>query len=368
MKVVHFIASIDKNSGGTTTYMQLLSEELKNQLQIIVVTGVSANPIKLNGVRVDFFEAKLSRWFLLNKEFNSFLEIEKPDLVHINGIWNPQNYLFQKVAQRRGIKVILSPHGMLEPYIINRNYLKKKIALLLYQNKALKNVDYFHTTAKLELENIEKLEYKQRKAIIPNGIKMDEFSAFIPDKIQNPRKILFLSRIHPKKGIEFLIEAWSQIATHIKDNWIVEIIGNGDPNYIKSLNEKINILKLNHQVLIKSPVFGKAKTDLFRESTLFVLPTHSENFGIVVAEALASFTPVITTTGTPWEELNTHNCGWWIDLSVEHLKATLQEAMQKSPDELKLMGLHGRTLVEDHYDVKVVAQNMKKLYSNILDK
>jgi glycosyltransferase involved in cell wall biosynthesis len=107
---------------------------------------------------------------------------------------------------------------------------------------------------------------------------------------------------------------------------------------------------------------------MFRESTLFVLLTHSENFGIVVAEALASFIPVITTTGAPWEELNTHKCGWWIDLSVENLKVTLQEAMQKSSQEIQLMGLNGRKLVTENYDVKVVAQNIIKLYQKVLDK
>ena len=139
-----------------------------------------------------------------------------------------------------------------------------------------------------------------------------------------PKKILFLSRIHIKKGIENLIEAWSQIEINLRKNWIIEIVGNGEEAYIEVLQQKIMKHNLQEQIIIKPPVFGKDKIKLFREVSLFVLPTFSENFGIVVAESLASYTPVITTKGTPWEELNTCHAGWWIDIGVEPLKKALE--------------------------------------------
>ena len=133
MKVIHYIASVDKSGGGTTEYIRLLGLVLKNNCSFSIATGMSNNPIAIDGVPIQFFRTSVLNWFNIIREFRLYLEIEKPDVVHINGIWSPLNWGFQKVAQQLGIKVIVSPHGMLEPWIINHNPLKKKIALFLYE-------------------------------------------------------------------------------------------------------------------------------------------------------------------------------------------------------------------------------------------
>ena len=121
MKVVHYIASIDKSAGGTTEYMRLLSKALNKDTSFIIATGISAQPINIDGVSIKFFDGNMLRWFSLLKEFLVFLKNKKPDVVHINGIWSPQNWGFQKAAQELKIKVVLSPHGMLESWIIQHN-------------------------------------------------------------------------------------------------------------------------------------------------------------------------------------------------------------------------------------------------------
>ena len=125
---------------------------------------------------------------------------------------------------------------------------------------------------------------------------------------------------------------------------------------------------MNGQIEIKKPVFGEEKIKLFREASLFVLPSFSENFGIVIAEALASYTPVITTKGTPWEELNKENAGWWINIGVEPLKKALEEAIGSSDKTFIEMGANGRKLVEDKYSMESVGKQMIHLYNWILNK
>ncbi|MGQ7947231.1 glycosyltransferase [Flavobacterium sp. WC2509] len=359
MKVIHYIESIDKTAGGTTEYMRLLANALKSNLDLVVATGLSASPINIEGIKIHFFDNKVLRWFSLLNEFRSFLEKENPAIVHINGIWTPQNWGFQKVAQELGIKVVLSPHGMLEPWILAHNPWKKKIGLFLYQNKAIRRAEHIHVTALMEKESVRNLGYTNELTVIPNGIDLSEIKK--KKELYGTKKVIFLSRIHPKKGIELLLEAWRATNTQ---GWSLEIAGNGDANYIQNLTQSANDIANVHFVGAK---YGEEKWRFLRSADIMVLPTHSENFGIVVAEALAVGVPVITTKGTPWEDLNTHKCGWWIDLSVSGLSSTLTTVFSKDTLELKELGANAMKLIEDKYNINKIGIDIKKLYEKILN-
>lgn len=358
MKVIHFIDTIDKTAGGTTEYMRLLSNALKSEVDLIVVTGLSESPIEISSVKIQFFDCKVWRWFNLLNEFRTFLKKEKPNIVHINGIWSPQNWGFQKVAQELGIKVVLSPHGMLEPWILAHNSWKKKIGLYLYQNKAIRDAEHLHVTAQMEKESIRNLGYTNELTIIPNGIDLSEIKQ--KKESYGTKKIIFLSRIHPKKGIDLLLDAWRITNT---EGWSLEIAGNGDINYIRILSESASDINNVHFVGAK---YGEDKWDFLRSADIMILPTYSENFGIVVAEALAVGLPVITTKGTPWEDLNIYDCGWWIDLSLESLSCTLETAFLTKTLELRKLGSNGIKLIEDKYNIKQIGKDIKKLYKKIL--
>lgn len=364
MKIIHFIGSIDKNAGGTATYIQLLSGELVRYADLVVITSVTSNPLKLKGVKVYELDLGLFRWWSLKREFGQILKNEKPDMVHINGIWDPQNWLFQQVCMEQRIKIVLSPHGMLEPYILNRNFLKKRIALALYQKKAILSADYLHATASAELNQIRKLGFASPAQIIPNGIDVSEIIQKSElDSSETEKNILFLSRIHPKKGIEILIEA-----INILNDPRVEITiaGEGEDAYIEKLKNLCIEKEVDHLFNFVGGVYGRQKWELFAQADLFVLPTYSENFGIVIIEALAAGVPVITTKGTPWKELEIHECGWWIDLNVENLVYSIKESINISREELIAMGKRGRILVEERYDNKIVAKELFELYNSIL--
>jgi glycosyltransferase involved in cell wall biosynthesis len=123
---------------------------------------------------------------------------------------------------------------------------------------------------------------------------------------------------------------------------------------------------LEDQFVFTGPVFGEAKQGLFQRADLFVLPTFSENFGLVIAEALAGGIPVITTKGAPWRELVTNTCGWWVDIGAEPLVEALREAMSLTDVERWKMGLRGRKLMEEHYSWPSVAKDMKAVYKWML--
>ncbi|MCF8274256.1 MAG: glycosyltransferase [Flavobacteriaceae bacterium] len=368
MEITHVISSVDKNSGGTSTYMKLLIEALIDMVNQNLIAFDSNQNIKINGdVNCKFIKNK-SKITVCNQELEDTISSVYSDIFHGNGLWQYPVHAMSKIALKKDKPFIISTHGMLEPWALQQGKFKKQLALKLFQYNDLAKATCLHATAPMEVESIRKLGLKNPIAMIPNGVNIEAFPTTMPVKATAPKKILFLSRIHHKKGIEHLIEAWSLLEINLRKNWIIEIVGNGEQAYIETLQQKINMHHLQEQILIKAPVFGGDKIKIFREASLFVLPTYSENFGIVIAEAMASYTPVITTKGTPWEELNTHNAGWWIDIGVEPLKNALIDAMQAPGEALTLMGKNGRKLIEDKYSMEAVASQMLELYEWVLKK
>jgi glycosyltransferase involved in cell wall biosynthesis len=366
MKIIHYIPSIDHSSGGTTTYMQLLSKELGKLVELHIVTHRSKQPVTIENAQIYYLSNSLFRLYSVKKQWQKLLKDIRPDMVHINCCWIPFCALTQKWAQQSGYKVVLTPHGMLEPWIIKRHYRTRKMpALYLYQKKAVQTADYIHATAESEKRNLLQLGYNDKICVIPNGVETEHIS--IKSSWEKTKTILYLSRIHPTKGIELLIDAVAQIKDVLIDYKII-IAGEGDIRYIQSLKDRIQKQNIENIFDFVGGIYGKKKWTLFHNADVFILPTYSENFGLVVAEALASCTPVITTKGTPWEELNTHRCGWWIDNDVNTIAKTLKEAIALSEEEYKQMGVRGRELITENYSIEIVAQKMKQLYEWILQK
>lgn len=365
MKVIHYIPTIDRNWGGTTAYMQLLGNELGKLCELHIFTHASENPVEIRNCQIH----NLPSWKHLGamkREFRQQIKAIQPDVFHVNGCWTPGCALTQKWAQEMGIKAVLTPHGMLEPWILARHYWTRKVpALLLYQKAAVKKADYLHATADSEKENLLKLGYNPRIEVIPNGIEVENI--VLKKDWERKKRILFLSRIHVKKGIEFLLEATALLKDKL-DGYVIEIAGEGEQEYIARLKQKATELHIESLVQFCGGVYGDRKWKLFQEADVFVLPTYSENFGIVVAEALACGTPVITTKGTPWEELNSAHCGWWTGIGTQPTADALNKSLQLSVEELETMGRNGRKLVEEKYSSRKMAEDMVNLYHKVCTK
>ena len=184
-----------------------------------------------------------------------------------------------------------------------------------------------HTTSELEARDLRTLGVRQPIVILPNGV--DPMQPLVHDVAAPSRPyLLFLGRIHRVKGVHELLRAWRNLGT---PDWDL-ILAGPDENGI------IAHEPLPYGVRYLGPVYGEHKRRLLQQASLFVLPSYSENFGLVVAEALMAGVPVITTQGTPWKRLQTEGCGWWIPMEEECLRDTLRAAMARSLEELNAMG------------------------------
>ena len=236
--------------------------------------------------------------------------------------------------------------------------------MMLYQRGDLNHAASIYTTSDLEADHIREIGIKAPCSIIPNGIDTSNYPCRQDPFVK--KQVLFLSRIHPKKGIEVLLAAWKRVID-AHPGWSLLIVGNGEESYIQSLKDKVNEMSLSDTVQISKPVFGEEKIALYQSSSLFVLPSYSENFGMVIAEALSCGVPVITTDNTPWEMLNETKTGWCISLNEDNLVKTLEEALSMDADTLYQMGQKGSREVYERFDYHSVAKKNVELYTWILE-
>lgn len=364
MKIIHYIPSIDRIAGGTSTYMQVLGKELGKLAEVHIITHASENPLPISNCEIHNVSVYNPINGRFKNEVSKLLDVIKPDLVHVNCCWMPACAFVQQMAQKRNIKVVLTPHGMLEPWIIKRHYWTRKLpALLLYQKAAIQNADCLQATAESEKENLLKLGYNSNIKIVKLGI--DAESIIMKTSWKKNKQLLFLSRVHVKKGINYLIEA-ADILRDDLQGYKILVAGEGDADYVATLKQQIADKGLQDIIQLIGGVYGDKKWELFQTSDFFVLPTHSENFGLAIAEALASGTPVITTKGTPWKELEINKCGWWTEIGTQPTVEALKLFLECSDYELKQMGINGRKLIEEKYSSVFIAKSFIDLYNNLI--
>jgi len=280
-------------------------------------------------------------------------------ILHDTGLWLlATNHAAAKVAASLKLPRMVSPRGMLSGWALNHKSWKKKIAWSLYQRRDLETAQVLHATSMAEAQEFRALGLKLPVAMIPNGVELPP-PGNGPAPEPPRRTMLFLSRLHPKKGLMELVRAWAAVKP---SGWRAVIAGGDEGGHRMDVENLVRSLRLENDFEFVGAVSDITKWDYYRQADVFVLPSHSENFGIVVAEALVCGVPVIATRGTPWEDLTTYRCGWWCGGDVESLATALREATAATDESRREMGLRGRSLVEDKYAWPGIARRMTEVY------
>jgi glycosyltransferase involved in cell wall biosynthesis len=201
--------------------------------------------------------------------------------------------------------------------------------------------------------------------VIPNGVELSQTVTAAPKPPSRVRQVLYLGRLHPLKGLDLLLDAWAQVSQpdEATGPWQLVIAGPDERGMRQRLENHARSLRLAN-VSFPGPLYGEHKNRALAEADLFILPSRSENFGIVVAEALAAGLPVITTKGTPWSEIQ-GKCGWWVEVSAQAIATALAEAMHCTDANRRDMGQRGLTFVTEKYQWPQVGSAMMNLYDDI---
>jgi glycosyltransferase involved in cell wall biosynthesis len=363
MRIAQIIHGVRNPSAGPTNYVAKLVDELCKLGNDASVLTLGSRPLEWpSNTPITSYNGMLERRTGISIALmHKLRELSKtPCILHGNGIWRLTNLFPLFVQKNSPAKIVWSPHGALSAWSMQYKQTIKQPFWYLLQKRALERSHCFHVTAVQEYQNVRRVGLRTPVAIIPSGVELPPLN----DAHARKKRVVFLSRIDPVKGIDMLLPAWKAVANEFPE-WELVIAGPLTGDYadsMQSLAHKINAPR----VTFAGEVLGQAKHRLLSSASLFVLPSYSENFGIAVAEAFAHGLPVITTTRTPWNEIDKRKCGWCISPDEKTLRETFNIALNCSLTCLHEMGQNGRDWMERDYSWSRIALMMNQTYEWLL--
>lgn len=373
LRLVHIVSSVAEEASGPTYSVVRLCDSLAGEgsdVRLLTLDWApgAISPRYAESFKMGFGPRRLGRSPAMRRWLARQAAAGSIDVIHAHGLWMMPNVYPGWIAARHGIPLVVSPRGCFTNYAMASGSMVKKLFWPLVQKPALAAVTCFHATAESEYLDIRRMGFKQPVAIIPNGIDLPP--DIVPRSPGERRTLLFLGRVHPNKGLDMLLPAWARVQSRFPD-WELVIVGSDDGYHgssgllgeMKSLATRLGL----ERIRFEGPRYGSDKLRMFRDASLYVLPTYSENFGVTVAEALSQATPAIVTKGAPWKGLDLNRAGWWIDIGLEPLVASLEAAMAQPEVVLSGMGENGRAWMQREFLWSNIAGQMADTYRWLRD-
>jgi glycosyltransferase involved in cell wall biosynthesis len=389
MKILHVIPSVASVRGGPS---QAVLETVKSLRDL----GIQAEIVTTNDNGNDLLDVPLCEWleykqvpvqffsryspnihsiqeFAFSGQLTAWLwkNVVNYDLLHIHAIFSYASTMAMAIARLRGISYVVRPLGQLCEWSLQQSAGKKQIYLNLIERANLNHAQAVHLTSAQEQQEVSHLNLKVPSFVLPHGLS-------IPPIIPNARSllrehlnvspsepvILFLSRLHPKKGLDYLIPALGKLTHH---QFTLAIAGNGSKEYEAEIEALLVSNGIRDRTHLAGFVEGETKNKFMQGADLFVLTSHSENFAVVVLEALAAGVPVLVTPGVALAALvQQYQLGYVPELDIPAISSLLDHYLSH-PQEAKVMGERARQIVEEKYTWNQIALRMQQIYTDILE-
>jgi glycosyltransferase involved in cell wall biosynthesis len=303
----------------------------------------------------------------------------KYDIIIIHGMWTYHSYCVAKVARQLGLRYVVFLHGMLDPWFA-RKYPRKHLKKWLYwpwaEYRTLRDAHFvlFTTAEEMVLARQSFWLYKARERLVGYGIKAPDVApaqaraAFLESfpELEGKRNLLYLSRIHPKKGCDLLIPAFAKAAEADPALHLI-MAGPGDAAWIAELKNLARQLNVESRVTFTGMLKGAVKWGAYDVADAFVLPSHQENFGIVVAEALAWGVPVLTTYQVNiWREIKEAGAGIIHPDTQAGAGQLLSDWMALSPEDKSAMRVNAKACFTKNFEIETVTHNLLQALEDVL--
>ena len=292
------------------------------------------------------------------------------DVTHGHGLYVGPNLIFGREARRQRKALVYHAHGMFEPYILKRSRWKKRLVQWMFEDRNIRDVRFWRALTSTEADQIAATGARQPIAVIPNGLDVAEFTR-PPDldrPIQTPlverlvkrsRRLLFLGRIHPKKGLMLLLPAWAKARPRAAD-WELVIAGPDEGGHLQEVRARATELGIEDRVIFTGLTQGEEKVRLLHSADLFVLPSFSEGLPMSVLEALACAVPVVATRESNVGDLMSDGAGWECGAAVDSLAEALGLALAATESERAERGSTGRRAIESRYGWPSVVKELER--------
>lgn len=315
----------------------------------------------INSIREFAFSTQIATWLWRN--------ISKYDLLHVHAIFSYTSTVAMAIARFKGIPYIVRPLGQLNKWSLQQSAHKKQIYLKLIERANLKHSWAIHLTSQQEQQEVSSLSLGAPSFVLPHGLSIP---LPIPNARHRLRKllnvpddepiILFLSRLHPKKGLDYLIPALGKVTDH---RFTFVLAGSGSKEYEAEIESCLCSNNIRDRTYLTGFVTGELKNLLIQGSNLFALTSHAENFGIAVLEALAVGVPVLLTSGVALASVvQQHQLGYVTQLDVSAIASAIEYYLTH-PQAVKDMSDRARQLIMEQYTWDSIAQEMFLVYQKI---
>ena len=296
------------------------------------------------------------------------------EVLHLHGLFTWPSQVASSFGARTGRPVVVSPHGMLQPWALANSAWKKRLFRLVVEDRNLARARCLHALCEDEAVNFRRLGLRNPVAVVPNGVALDEVPT-APDRgalarahpeLAGRRILLFLGRIHPKKGILPLVEAWRELRDErVLGDWVLLVVGPDQLGHAAEVGERIRALDLEREVLLLGPAYGATKQAVLAAADAFVLPSFSEGFSMAVLEAMAWRLPVVVSRQCNLD-VETPGAGLLCEPKAGSVAGRLRELLALPDDERRAMGCRGRAEVGRRYTWPVVAAQLVDVYRWLL--
>lgn len=340
-RIAHVSPYASPVGGGISETIRSISINWPEQDNLEIFTAndslLSADRPRWAGISINAFENHFAGGIRYCPAAGKALKAWAPTLIHTHGLWTHFSVNALAASKHASVPRIVSPHGMLEDWAFNHHKARKWPLWLAWEKGALNSATAIHVTSNTEAAAVRRRGIRAPIFVVPLGIDMSDMSDTTTGEGKgdgNDRTALFLSRLHPKKGLLDLIEAWSIVRP---EGWKLVVAGPSEMGEAERASERIQALGLGEQVSLIGPVASADKGAAFANAELFLLPSYSENFGLVVLEALHCGIPTLTTDQTPWTDLAQTGCGWVVSPGMSGIVPALRQATALSRQELAAM-------------------------------